>query len=99
VLISAGTLMEALIVSRGRDRQKQMEELLLAVAPQVIAVTEALALRAANAYETWGRGFHRAALNFGDCFAYALAKERDCSLLFVGKDFAATGISIALLKS
>jgi ribonuclease VapC len=99
VLISAGTLMEALIVSRGRDRQKQMEELLVAVAPQVIALTEALARRAANACRTWGKGFHRAALNFGDCFAYALAKERDCSLLFVGKYFAATDISIALPES
>ena len=96
VLISAGTLMEALIVSRGRDRQKQMEELLVAVAPQVIALTEALARRAANAYETWGKGFHRAALNFGDCFAYALAKVSREPLLFKGHDFTHTDIASAL---
>jgi len=96
VLISAGTLTEALIVSRMRNRQRQMEELIQTVAPQVIAVTEVFARGAANAYETWGKGLHRAALNFGDCFAYALAKERGCPLLFVGRDFAATDVLTAL---
>jgi len=96
VLISAGTLTEALIVSRMRNRQRQMEELIRTVAPQVIAVTEVFARGAANAYETWGEGLHRAALNFGDCFAYALAKERGCPLLFVGRDFAATDVLTAL---
>jgi ribonuclease VapC len=98
VLISAGTLTEALIVSRMRNRQRQMEELIQTVAPQVIAVTEVFARGAANAYEAWGKGLHRAALNFGDCFAYALAKERGCPLLFVGRDFAATDVSTALPK-
>ena len=55
VLISAGTLTEALIVSRMRNRQRQMEELIRTVAPQVIAVTEVFARGAANAYETSGR--------------------------------------------
>jgi ribonuclease VapC len=99
VLISAGTLTEALIVSRMRNRQRQMEELILTVAPEVIAVTEGFARGAANAYETWGKELHRAALNFGDCFAYALAEERGCPLLFVGRDFAATDISTALPKT
>ena len=98
VLISAGTLAEALIVSRTRNRERQMEELLQTVAPKVIEVTETSARRAANAYQTWGRGFHAAALNFGDCFAYALARERSCPLLFVGGDFAATDILSALPK-
>jgi ribonuclease VapC len=98
VLISAGTLTEALIVSRMRNRQRQMEELIQTVAPQVIAVTEVFARGAANAYETWGKGLHRAALNFGDCFAYALAKQESCPLLFVGRDFAATDVSSALAK-
>ncbi len=99
VLISAGTLTETLIVSGLRNRQRQMEELLRTIAPQVIEVNEAFARRAAHTYETWGKGLHRAALNFGDCFAYALAKERACPLLFVGGDFAATDISAALPKS
>ncbi len=99
VLISAGTLAEALIVSRTRNRQRQMQELIQAVAPQVIAVTEVFARRAADAYGAWGKGVNRAALNFGDCFAYALAKEESCPLLFVGRDFAATDIVWALPKS
>ena len=43
-----------------------------------------------------GKGQHPAALNFGDCFAYALAKQRDCPLLFIGRDFAQTDIVAAL---
>ena len=98
VLISAGTLAEALIVSRTRNRERQMEELLQTVAPKVIDMTESSARRAADAYQTWGRGFHPTSLNFGDCFAYALARERGCPLLFVGGDFAATDTLSALPK-
>lgn len=49
-----------------------------------------------KAYRQWGKGFHPAGLNFGDCFAYALAKERDLPLLFVGNDFARTDIRPAI---
>ena len=50
------------------------------------------ARRIAEAYRQWGRGLHPAALNFGDCFAYEVAKEHACRLLFVGADFAKTDI-------
>jgi ribonuclease VapC len=43
-----------------------------------------------------GEGIHPAGLNFGDCFAYALAKEFDCALLYVGNDFARTDIASAI---
>ena len=43
-----------------------------------------------------GRGFHPAGLNFGDCFAYALAEEQNCPLLFIGNDFSKTDIRSAL---
>ena len=62
----------------------------------VVSVTRADALRVGQAYARWGRGAHRAGLNYGDCFAYALAKERACSLLYVGKDFARTDIASVL---
>lgn len=52
-----------------------------------------LARQVGEIYRRWGRGFHPAALNFGDCFAYALAKERGCSLLYSGDDFAKTDIA------
>ena len=64
---------------------------------ETVPVTAAGARRVASAYARWGRGIHRAALNFGDCFAYALAKEYGCPLLFVGNDFARTDIAGAVL--
>jgi len=49
------------------------------------------------AFDRYGRGRHPAKLNFGDCFAYALAKERGLPLLFKGgNDFALTDIAAAL---
>ncbi len=53
---------------------------------------EAQARIAADAYRRFGRGNHRAGLNFGDCFAYALAKSLDAPLLFKGADFAHTDV-------
>jgi ribonuclease VapC len=59
----------------------------------VIPVTAPQAEIAADAYRTFGRGSgHAAKLNFGDCFAYALAIDRDEPLLFVGDDFAHTDV-------
>ena len=43
-----------------------------------------------------GRGMHPSALNFGDCFAYAVAKEQSCRLLYVGDDFAKTDVDSVL---
>ena len=48
------------------------------------------------AYLRFGRGFHPAKLNLGDCFAYALAKSLDAPLLYKGDDFALTDIRSAL---
>ncbi|HZF96553.1 MAG TPA: type II toxin-antitoxin system VapC family toxin [Allosphingosinicella sp.] len=64
--------------------------------PEVVPLTEERARAAAEAYRTWGEGFHPAKLNFGDSFAYALAKEHDCPLLFIGNDFSKTDVKIAL---
>ena len=62
----------------------------------VVMVTPAAARRIAQAYGQWGRGQHRAALNFGDCFAYEVAKEHACHLLFVGDDLSKTDIEAVL---
>ena len=48
------------------------------------------------ANQTYGRGYHSAKLNFGDCFAYALARSTGEPLLFKGRDFAQTDIEPAL---
>ena len=96
VMISAGTLTEALIVSTGRGVGDRMKWLVERFGFQVVPVTADAALRAANAHAQWGKGNHPAGLNFGDCFAYALAKERGCPLLFVGADFSQTDVKPAL---
>ena len=96
IYISAGTVLEALIVALGRGFQPQMQELLHSPGMIVIPVTAARAQLAATAYARWGKGIHPAALNFGDCFAYATAQEFDCPLLFIGDDFSRTDIKPAI---
>ena len=92
LLISAGTVAEALVVAARRNVREEMERLIDGLGFEVAAVTQASARRVAQVYASWGRGVHSAALNFGDCFAYAVAKERGCRLLFVGDDFRRTDI-------
>lgn len=63
----------------------------------LVPVSPELARIARQAHQRYGRGKHsRAKLNFGDCFAYALARERNEPLLFVGDDFTHTDIASAL---
>jgi ribonuclease VapC len=60
-------------------------------------VTEAQARLARDAHRRYGRGSgHRARLNFGDCFAYALARDKDEPLLFKGTDFGSTDVRVAV---
>lgn len=49
---------------------------------------------AAAAYRRFGKGRHPAGLNFGDCMAYAVARQRDVPLLFKGGDFARTDVKV-----
>ena len=95
LLISAGTLAEAHIVAARRGIGRQMVDLLDALAPEVVPVTAETAYRLALAYDSWGKGVHASGLNFGDCFAYVLAKDRGLPLLYVGTDFARTDVITA----
>jgi len=92
VLISAGTLAEALIVASRRNLRQELADLVEALSFEIVPLTGLSARRTADAYENWGKGVHPAGLNFGDCFAYALASEMGCRLLFVGDDFAQTDL-------
>ncbi len=96
VLISAGTLAEALIVAGRRNVRDEMQALIEGLAFEIVSVTPAAARRIADAYERWGKGAHPAGLNFGDCFAYEIAMEQACPLLYVGGDFAQTDVGRAL---
>ena len=63
---------------------------------EVVSVSAAAARRVADAYARWGKGVHASALNFGDCFAYDLARTNDCPLLYVGLDFGRTDVVSAM---
>ena len=95
VLISAGTVAEALIVAGRRNISEEMSGLIEGLGFTVVPVSAAAARRVALAYARWGRGVHPAGLNFGDCFAYALAEEHACPLLYVGEDFVRTDVVAA----
>jgi ribonuclease VapC len=92
ILISAATIAEALIVAARRNVGDEMAKLIDGLGFNAVAVTPAAARRVALAYARWGNGVHAAGLNLGDCFAYELAREHDCPLLYVGGDFARTDI-------
>lgn len=95
LLMSAGTLTEVYIVAAGRGIASEASELIRRMDIEVAPVTEATARQVGEAHTRWGKGFHPANLNFGDCFAYVLAKERGCPLLYVGDDFAKTDVKSA----
>lgn len=96
VTISAGTLTEALIVAQRRNLTEEVMLLLDSIGAEIAAVDADSAHRAAAAHLKWGKGVHPAGLNFGDCFAYELAMDRDCPLLYVGNDFGKTDVKSAL---
>ena len=64
-------------------------------AVELVSVTPEHANAACRAWRRFGKGNHPAALNFGDCFAYALARTAGEPLLFKGRDFAQTDIEAA----
>jgi len=96
LVMSAGTLGEALIVAARRNVEVEVAAIVERLAFDIVAVTPAAARRIGEAYRRWGRGLHPAALNFGDCFAYELASGQACRLLYVGNDFAKTDVVSAL---
>ena len=98
-LVSAVSYTETSVVLAGRSGDGRVWESLDALsaraAMQIIPHDAALATIAREAFLRFGKGRHRAALNFGDCASYALAKARDLPLLFKGSDFSETDLSAA----
>ena len=95
--LSAANYLEAAVVidgSRNPIASRRFDDLLREAEIVIEPVTEQQAKVAREAYRDFGRGSgHRAGLNFGDCFAYALAKTSREPLLFKGDDFVHTGIA------
>ena len=83
----------ALVLRHGRFTPAEYATWLAELRIEEHAIEGAAALRA---YLQYGKGVHRAALNLGDCYAYALAKQLDAPLLFKGADFIFTDITPAL---
>lgn len=98
--ISAANFLEAAVVidaSRDPVASRRFDELIDAAELRVEAVTLDQARIARDAYRDFGKGSgHKAGLNFGDCFAYALAKTTGETLLFKGDDFGHTDVCPAL---
>jgi ribonuclease VapC len=98
--ISAVTFVEtAIVIDCRRDpvASRRLDDLIRETAISVEPVDETQAILAREAYRDFGRGSgHRAQLNFGDCFAYALARQRGEPLLFKGNDFVHTDVTPAL---
>jgi ribonuclease VapC len=98
-LVSAVTRVELAFVIEGRKRQagrERLERFFQLSGAEIIAVTPQQAEIAVGAYRRFGRGRHRASLNIGDCFSYALAVATGHPLLFKGDDFTHTDIRAAL---
>jgi ribonuclease VapC len=96
--MSVVTWVEAAIVTDGNRNpvlSRRFDDLLRDVRMRVETVTPRQAEIARQAYRDFGKGRHKAGLNFGDCFSYALAKEMDEPLLFKGTDFARTDVEVA----
>ena len=98
-LISAGTLIEtAMVVTArlGAAGGAELDALVARLGIELVPVDGIQAALAREAFRRFGKGRHPAALNFGDLFAYALAKSRSLPLLYVGQDFARTDIASAI---
>lgn len=99
-LLSAASLLETAIVIEARYGQaggQKLDELIRTAQIQIEPVTIEQVTAARLAYRAYGKGRHPAGLNYGDCFAYALAKINGEPLLFKGEDFSQTDIQAAVL--
>lgn len=96
---AANHLEAAIVIDSARDpvASRRFDQFISEAGILVEPVTPVQARIARDAYRDYGKGSgHRAALNFGDCFAYALAKETGEPLLFKGDDFGSTDVASAL---
>jgi ribonuclease VapC len=96
--ISHATLLESCIILAGRFGEaadRDLDTLVRRLQLEEVDVDLEQARLAREAAIRYGRSRHRAALNFGDCFSYALAMQADDELLFTGADFSQTDVRVA----
>lgn len=95
-LVGAPTLVEVgmVLTSRlGPDNLYLLDELLMRLEARVVPFETSHAYQALSAFRRYGKGRHPAALNFGDCLSYAVAKVAGLPLAYVGDDFAQTDLA------
>ena len=95
-LLSAANLLEASMVietRKGEAGGRELDLFLYRAAIEIVAVDQEQAETARIAWRKFGKGRHPANLNYGDCFAYALAKTSGTALLFKGDDFSHTDVA------
>jgi len=87
----------AIVIDSRRDPvlSRGLDDFLREAQIKIEGVTPEQARLAREAYRDFGKGRHRAGLNFGDCFAYALAKDKREPLLFKGDEFRRTDVEVA----
>jgi len=98
-LISVASVLESAIVLQkrlGENGESTLDEFLRPLPIEIRPVDMAQLKWARTALKRFGRGRHPAKLNFGDCFAYALAKTTGEPLLFKGGDFSNTDVAVAV---
>jgi ribonuclease VapC len=94
--LSAANYLETSIVIESRKGEvagRELDLLLYRAAIEIAPVDQGQVDIARHAWRLYGKGRHQAGLNYGDCFAYALAKQRSMPLLFCGANFAHTDIA------
>ena len=97
LVMSAPTRLELAIVSLHKNIHLRVDQSIQIYQIQIAPFTPAHAALAIEGFAKYGKGRHPAALNFGDCCAYALAKSMNLPLLYKGQDFAQTDIASALV--
>jgi len=98
-LVEASLVFESRVAGSGKPKggparqRNEVHDLVKELGVTIVAFGESEWHRAVQAFATYGRGRHKAGLNFGDCLAYATAAAAGDSLLYVGRDFAHTDLA------
>jgi len=91
IRVELGIVIEARLWPAGQD---VVDRFVRDAGIDIVPVDEDIAARAVSAWRRYGKGRHRAGLNFGDCFTYALAEQTGNPVLCTGADFAATDLPV-----
>jgi ribonuclease VapC len=96
--VPASVLVETGIATERRNYRRELAALIDRIQPEIVPLTATIAELSVEAFRKFGKGVHKAGLNFGDCMSYATADFLKAPLLFKGDDFEQTPIRAALNK-